>query len=320
MKNIKIAKRVLSIEAQALLDSAERIGENFSRAVEILMATSGQIILTGMGKSGIIGRKIAATLTSTGSSAVFLHPAEATHGDLGIIHHNDTVIALSTSGETEEVVRLIAFIKRIGAQLIALTGNPQSTLAKESDVFLDCSIKQEACPIGLVPTASTTLTLAMGDALAIALMESKGFSADDFLFFHPGGSIGKKLLKVKHLMHTDEKKLPIGFEETPMRQVIEIINEKKFGLIIIIDRQFKVKGIITDGDLRRALLKNTNFLENKASDWMTKTPKTITPDSLAVEALKKMEENAITALVVASQDNKLLGLVHLHDLWRTEMI
>lgn len=318
MNIVETGKKVLETEAKAIGIAVERLGKNFEDAVNILYNTKGRIVVTGMGKSGLIARKIAATLTSTGSPSVFLHPAEALHGDIGIINYDDVVIALSTSGETFEVVRLLDFIKRIGTRLISLVGNSESTLAKDSDVAIDCSVEGEACPIGLVPSTSTTLTLAVGDAVAIALMKKKGFSEEDFRYNHPGGSIGKKLLKVKHLMHSGDE-LPVTTDHAVMKDVLKIIDEKKFGVVIITGNNGHVQGVITDGDLRRLLLKGIDFSHTSAADCMTANPLAIGEDNLAVEALKIMEEKLITSLVV-TENNILKGLVHLHDLWRTEMI
>ncbi len=320
MNIIEIGKKVLEIEAKAIHTAISRIDSDFEKAVGFLYNTKGRIVTTGMGKSGLIARKISATLTSTGTPSVYLHPSEALHGDIGIINSNDAVLALSTSGETDEVLRLLNYIKRIGIPLISLVGNIKSTLARESDVYIDCSIEKEACPIGLVPSTSTTLSLAIGDALSIALMEKKGFSEEDFRFFHPGGSIGKKLMKVKHLMHSGDE-LPIAHEKDFMTDVIGIINEKKFGIGIIVDDDFLVKGVITDGDLRRNLLKRIDFSNANAGQCMTRNPLSIGENNLAVEALKIMEDHSITSLVVVdSMSKQLRGLLHLHDLWRTEMI
>ena len=319
MGSIETGRKVLEIEANAIRKAVTRINDDFEKAVDLLFHSTGQVVVTGMGKSGIIGRKIAATLTSTGTPAVFLHPAEAIHGDIGIINPQDLVIAISTSGETEEVVRLLNHIKRLGTKLISLVGNPESTLARQGDVSLDCSVEREACPIGLVPTTSSTLALAIGDALAIALMEKKGFSEEDYLFYHPGGSLGKKMLKVKHLMHTGDQ-LPVVGLQTAMRDVIRVINEKKFGVAVVVDGRHEVAGIITDGDLRRMLLKDIDFSKTGASDCMTRNPLAIGEENLAVEALRILEEKAVTSLVVKNGQNRLLGLLHLHDLWRTEMI
>lgn len=319
MSVIEIGKKVLNTEAKAIESAINRLDEKFEKAVDILLKTKGRVVITGMGKSGIVGKKISATLTSTGTPSTFLHPSEALHGDIGIINNDDTVLALSTSGETYEVIRLINYIKRIGVKLVSLVGTPDSTLATESDVFIDCSIEKEACPIGLVPSTSTTLTLAIGDAISIALMKEKGFSEENFRFYHPGGSIGKKLLKVKHLMHAG-KEIPVVKEDIFLREVIHTIDKKRFGVAIVIDDNQEIKGIITDGDLRRYFLRGIDFNQTRAKQSMTKNPLTIGEDHLAVEALKIMEEHLITSLIVRDKNNKIKGLLHLHDLWRTEMI
>jgi arabinose-5-phosphate isomerase len=327
---VETGKKVLLIEAKAIENAVDRLDGRFEQAVEILYQTKGRVVITGMGKSGLIGKKISATLTSTGTPSVFLHPAEALHGDIGIINNDDVVLALSTSGETLEVLRLINYIKRIGVKLVSLVGAPDSTLAAQSDVYIDCMVEKEACPIGLVPSTSTTLTLAVGDAIAIALMEKKGFKEENFRFNHPAGAIGKKLLKVKHLMHKGSE-LPVVDVSTVMMDVIRVINEKRFGMAIVVDdgdspdpavgenHGARVRGVITDGDLRRHVLKDIDFTGSTAGQCMTGNPLGIGEDNLAVEALKIMEEKLITSLVVTKGD-KLRGLVHLHDLWRTEMI
>jgi arabinose-5-phosphate isomerase len=319
MDSIETGKKVLETEANAILNALGKINQQFETAVSILFQCRGQVVVTGMGKSGLIGRKIAATMTSIGSPALFLHPAEAIHGDIGIIHPQDVVIALSTSGETEEVIRLLDYIKRLGIRLISLVGNPDSTLARQSDVFIDCSVEKEACPIGLVPSASSTLTLAVGDALSIALMEKRGFSEEDFRDLHPGGALGKKLLKVKHLMHGG-KQMPVVDCRALMEDVIRMINKKKFGMAIVVKDKVRVVGVITDGDLRRLFLKGINFAKTQAMDCMTVDPLCIDEEKLAVEALKIMEDRAVTSLVVKDGADRLSGLLHLHDLWRTEMI
>lgn len=321
MNTIETGKKVLEIEASAIKNAIAKINSNFEKAIDILYNSRGRVIVSGMGKSGLIGRKISATMTSTGTPAVFLHPADALHGDIGIINSEDVVITLSTSGETDEVLRFLVYIKRLGISLISLVGNPDSTLARQSDVFIDCSVEKEACPIGLVPSASSTLALAVGDALAIALMHKKGFSEEDFRFNHPAGSIGKKLLKVRHLMHTGDH-LPRVNPGTSMMEVIRIIDEKKFGVAIVTSGQDpgQVEGLITDGDLRRLFLKGIDFTTSLAGECMTRNPLWIDDDKMAVEALKILEAKAITSLVVKNQKNQLLGLLHLHDLWRTEMI
>lgn len=312
-------KKVLEIEAKAIQSAIKKLDSHFEKAVEILLNNSGRIVITGMGKSGIIGKKISATLTSTGTPSVFLHPSEALHGDIGIINSTDVVLALSTSGETIEVIRLINYIKRIGVKMISLVGTPDSTLAQESDVCIDCSIQEEACPIGLVPTASTTLTLAMGDAISIALMQEKGFSEENFRFYHPAGAIGKKLLKVKHLMHRGDE-LPLVKRDDKMKKVLAVIDRKHFGVAFVVDDTGKIRGIVTDGDLRRLMIKEIDFSNARAEEVMTPNPLTIEENQLAVEALKILEDNRITSLVVIDDKNQVSGLIHLHDLWRTEMI
>ena len=316
---VETGQKVLEIEAKTILNAINKLDHQFEKAVNILLNTKGRIVITGMGKSGIVGKKISATLTSTGSPSVFLHPSEALHGDIGIINSDDVVVALSTSGETSEVIRLINYIKRIGVKLIAMVGDPSSTLAQESDVYIDCGIEKEACPIGLVPTASTTLTLAMGDAISIALMQKKGFSEEDFHFYHPAGSIGKKLLKVKHLMHHGNE-LPLVSLNEKMKSVLAMIDRKHFGVAFVIDGSNKIRGIITDGDLRRLMLKEIDFSNASAEQVMTRNPLTIDENQLAVEALKILEDNRITSLVVTDGKNQVTGLIHMHDLWRTEMI
>lgn len=317
MDCLEIARHVLRTEARAIESAVQRLDSRFTKAVDLVFGAHGRVVITGMGKSGLIGKKIAATLTSTGTPAVFLHPSEALHGDIGIIMEDDVVVALSTSGETLEVVRLINLIRRIGVKLIALVGREDSTLARESDCFIDCSVESEACPIGLVPTTSTTLTLAMGDALAIALMEKKGFREENFRFNHPGGAIGKKLLKVAHLMHSGEA-LPRVRPDDPMDEVIREIDQKRFGVAVVASADDMVMGVITDGDLRRNLLRDPTLLQRRAVDCMTPNPLQVTEDRLAVEALKEMEDHRITSLVV-TRGGRLAGLLHLHDLWRTEM-
>lgn len=318
MSIIETGIKVLETEAKALNTAIKRIDKSFEDAVKILLNTEGRIVITGMGKSGLVGRKISATLTSTGSPSVYLHPSEALHGDIGIINQSDSVMALSTSGETEEVLRLINYIKRINVKLIALVGDMDSTLAKESDVAIDCSVEKEACPIGLVPSTSTTLTLAIGDALSIALMVEKGFSEEDFRFYHPGGSIGKKLLKVKHLMHKGEE-LPIIKPDMSLSEAVKIVDQKRFGVGIVQDNE-NILGIITDGDIRRFLIKGINFDKSIVKDNMTKNPLRINENNLAVEALNILEKHKITSLIVVDEVNRLKGLLHLHDLWRTELV
>jgi len=310
------AKKVIRIEAEALLALADAINGAFAEAVELILATRGRVVVTGMGKSGLIGQKIASTMASTGTPAFFLHPAEGIHGDLGMIMKGDVVIAISNSGETEEVIRILPVIKRLGASLVAMTGNPASTLARAGDIFLDISVKEEACPLGLAPTASTTATLAMGDALAVALLLQRGFRAEDFALFHPGGALGKKLiLRVEDLMHSAEA-LPLVSLATPMREALFEITSKRFGVTGVVDEAGRLLGVITDGDLRRALEKGKDIMHLAAADLMTRNPKRIGCTELAAKALQRMEEFSITSLFVFEEEGgeKPVGIIHLHDL------
>ncbi len=313
---IEEAKKVIRIEAEALSQLADSIDGEFESAISLILRSKGRVVVTGMGKSGLIGQKIASTMASTGTPAFFLHPAEAIHGDLGMIIKGDVVIAISNSGETDEVIRILPIVERIGASLIAMTGNPNSTLAKCGDVFLNVAVSEEACPLGLAPTASTTATLAMGDALAVALLIQRGFRAEDFALFHPGGSLGKKLLlKVKDMMHSGEN-LPLVKGELPMREAIFEITSKKMGCTGVVDGNGALIGVVTDGDLRRALERGVDFMERPAADLMTVSPKRILAEDLAAKALQRMEEYSITSLFVfESADSALpVGIVHLHDL------
>lgn len=314
----EIGKRVLEVEANAIKRISDRLDKNFDEAVNLIFNTKGRVIVTGIGKSGLIGRKIAATFTSTGTPSLFVHSSDAVHGDLGAFQKEDVVIVISYSGETEEIVSLLHYIKRIGSKLIAITGNPNSKLAKHSDVVLDVSVEREACPIGLVPTTSTTVTLALGDALAVALMEKKGFTEEDFLFYHPGGQIGKKLLKVKHLMHIKDE-IPIVTMNTKMKDAIKEMTAKKLGVTSVVDKDGKLVGIITDGDLRRLLIKYGDILEKEAGECMHPDPITIDKEEVATKALQIMEERKITSLLIKDREGKVEGIIHLHDLWRTEL-
>lgn len=317
--SLESAKRVLRIEAEAISELIERVDARFARAVEILFACQGRVVVTGMGKSGIIARKIAATFASTGTPALFLHPAEAIHGDLGVIVRGDVLLALSYSGETEEILQLLPTVKRLGIPLLSLTGTPNSTLAQASDVALDVSIRQEACSLGLAPTASTTAALAMGDALAIALHERRGFSEDDFAALHPGGGIGKKLQRVGELMHTGEE-VPMVALSTPLPEAIYEMSKKGLGMTSVMSGDRKLAGIITDGDLRRLMQRlKGKVLEMTAGECMTKNPVTISRDELAAKALNLMEQRKITALIVVDAEQRIEGVIHLHDLWTTEM-
>ncbi|QSV44815.1 KpsF/GutQ family sugar-phosphate isomerase [Geobacter benzoatilyticus] len=313
---IEEARKVIRIEADALMALADSINGEFERAVRLILATKGRVVVTGMGKSGLIGQKIASTMASTGTPAFFLHPAEGIHGDLGMIMKGDVVIAISNSGETEEVVRILPIIKRIGASLVSMSGNPKSTLAKAGDVFLDISVKEEACPLGLAPTASTTATLAMGDALAVALLIERGFRPEDFALFHPGGSLGKKLLlTVGDLMHGGDF-LPLVAADTPMSDALFVITSKGLGVTGVVDAGGDLLGVITDGDLRRALSRGVAILELRASELMSRNPKRILRGDLAAKALQRMEQYSITSLFVFEGDDeqKPVGVVHLHDL------
>jgi len=316
--DLALARKVLQTEAAAIQALVDRLGESFERAVRLLLDCRGRVIVTGMGKSGIICRKIAATLSSTGTPAFFLHPAEAIHGDLGVLQPEDVIIALSYSGETDELLRLLETIKRLGAHLIAITGDCRSTLGQASDVALDCRVSEEACPMNLVPTASTTAALALGDALAMTLLVAKGFSQDRFASLHPGGKLGKRLMRAEQLMQGGDQ-TPVVSASTPIPQVIYEISSKGLGMTCVVDDTGVLSGIITDGDLRRHMTGKTNLLERTAADVMTRNPVTIRRDTLAAEALLVLERRKITAIVVVNDDHRVLGVVHLHHLWRTEM-
>jgi arabinose-5-phosphate isomerase len=317
-----LARRVLETEASAIRALVDRLDERFDCAVALLRNCGGRVILTGMGKSGIISRKIAATLTSTGTAALFLHPAEARHGDLGVIQSDDVVIALSYSGETDELLLLIETIRRLGAKLIAITGHSKSTLAQAADVALDCSVVEEACPMNLVPTASTTAALAIGDAIAMTLLVEKGFRQEDFANLHPGGKLGKRLMRVESLMHSG-RQCPIVRGDTRMRDVIYEMSSKGLGMTCVIDREEDaLLGIITDGDLRRRMERGGEILDLRAADVMTRHPITVSSKTLAAEALNIMEQRKITSLVVADggDPKKIAGVLHIHDLWRMKDI
>ena len=312
------ARRVIQVEADALQAMAERIDDSFEHAVELVLASKGRVVVSGMGKSGLVGQKIASTMASTGTPALFLHPAEGIHGDLGMIMTGDVVIAISNSGETEEMLRILPAIKRIGAHVVAMTGSSASTLARSSDVFLDVSVKEEACPLGLAPTASTTAALAMGDALAVALLVQRGFKAEDFAIFHPGGSLGKKLLlRVEDLMHSGEA-VPLVSEDTLMKEALFVITAKGLGVTGVVDSDGALRGVITDGDLRRALEKGYDILGQRAAELMKLNPRRIRRHELAAAALQIMEHFSITSLFVFEDDccPAPCGIVHLHDILR----
>ena len=315
------AKRVLKIEADAIRCLMDKIDENFERAVELIYRCNGKVVVMGVGKSGIIAKKIASTLASTGTPAFFLHPVEGMHGDLGMLAKEDIVMILSNSGETDEISRILPLLNRFGNRLIALTGNINSNLAKAGDVVLDVCVGEEACPFGLVPTASTTAVMALGDALAIVLLERRGFKDEDFATLHPGGYLGKRLLKVEELMHTGEA-FPMVRENTPMRDAILEITSKRLGVTGVADAEGNLVGVITDGDLRRALERYGDLLNRKASEVMTRNPKRIERDSLAARAVQKMEEYSITSLFVfnSGEDKTPVGIIHLHDLLKAGVV
>ena len=317
MADRTLARKVLETEAAAILALVDRLDERFDCTVQLLRQCRGRVILTGMGKSGIICRKIAATLTSTGTPAFFLHPAEAIHGDLGVIQRDDVVLALSYSGETDELLHLLETIRRVGAKLVVVTGDPKSTLALAADVALDCSVTEEACPMNLVPTASTTAALAIGDALAMTLLVEKGFRQEDFANLHPGGKLGKRLMRVEALMHAG-KLCPIVRADTRMRDVIYEMSSKGLGMTCVIDGDDEtLLGIITDGDLRRRMERGGEILDLRAVDVMTRHPVSVARHTLAAEALNIMEQRKITSIVVGdgSQPVRVAGVLHLHDLW-----
>ena len=316
---INIGKQVLRLEAKAVQALVPRLDESFADAVEILSRTKSRVIITGMGKSGLVGRKIASTLASCGTPALFIHPAEAGHGDLGMIVKDDILVIISHSGETREIGPLLEFVKRVGIKLIGITGDKRSKLAQYSDIVLETKVEREAGPAGVIPTASSTAALAMGDALAIALMKKKAFGIKDFVFFHPKGEAGKKLLKIRNLMHKG-REIPTVIQNAAMKKVLAEVSDKKLGMTCVVDKDKNLTGIITDGDLRRALQKyGSTFLEKKAADCMSFSPLTIDKDDLATKALHLMEENKITSLIIKSKKGKIEGIIHLHDLWRTEM-
>lgn len=320
---IENAKEVLSIEAAAIESLIPRINNQFAETVNMILACKGRVVVTGMGKSGLVGKKIAATLASTGTPAFFLHPAEGIHGDLGMVTGDDIVLCLSNSGETSEVVSILPSIKRIGASIIAMCGCEQSTMVKNADAFLDVAVTKEACPLGLAPTASTTATLAMGDALAVALLSERKFTSADFAVFHPGGALGRKLLlTVENVMHSGEDNPTITIDKT-VKEALFVMTGKGLGVTNIVDEQGVLLGIITDGDIRRGLERGHEFLDKTVDTLMTKTPRTITADKLAAQALNLMEKNhprPITVLPVVDEKNHSIGIIHLTDLLRQGVV
>jgi arabinose-5-phosphate isomerase len=317
---LALARQVLDIEADALRTLSTRLDDGFARAVSLILACTGRVVVSGMGKSGHVGSKIAATLASTGTPAFFMHPGEASHGDLGMIAPNDVVLALSNSGESSEIVSIVPLIKRRGARLVAMTGNPNSTMAREADVHLNAGVDKEACPLNLAPTASTTAALALGDALAVALLDARGFSADDFARTHPGGSLGRRLLvHVRDVMHGGDALPKVGLDATLKAALFEM-TQKGLGMTAVVDAAGKVAGLFTDGDLRRALEHPLDLQQAKIADLMTQNPKTIRADELAVAAVEKMDTLKINGLLVVDADNVLVGALNMHDLLKAGVV
>jgi arabinose-5-phosphate isomerase len=316
----KAAGKVLEAESKALDNLLSLLDDSFEKALNLMLNCQGRVVVSGLGKSGLVGRKISATLASTGTPSFFLHPSEAIHGDLGMLRKSDVILALSNSGETEELVNLIPYLKRIGVAVIAVTGKKESSLAVNSDIHIFAPVEEEGCPLNLAPMASTTVQIALGDAIAAELMERRKFMPEDFAKYHPGGKIGKRFLKVKELMHQGED-LPVVAPQTPMKDVIFVISSKKMGVAAVADRGDILKGIITDGDLRRQLEKFGGEILNKTAIECANTkPLTINEEALAVEALTIMEEKKITSLAITDAGGKVTGIIHLHDLWRLQLI
>jgi len=314
------ARKVLEIEAEAIRELMPRLDASFDRALELLLATSGRVVVTGMGKSGIIAQKISATLASSGTPSLYLHPADATHGDLGRIVKGDTLVAVSNSGDTAELLGLLPWLKRLSVPLVALTGNPRSPLAQAAEAHVDVGVRFEACPLGLAPTASTTAALAMGDALCMALLERRGFTVDDFAVLHPGGRLGKKLLRVADLMHTGDE-VPRVARDTRMREVLFEMTRKRLGLTTVVEPDGRLLGMISDGDLRRQMERHGyELLDRSAAECMTTSPVLVGRGELATTALDLLESRRITALLVTDEQGRIEGVLHLHDLWKTEMI
>jgi arabinose-5-phosphate isomerase len=318
--SLETARRVLRIEARAIEEVMARLDSTFERAVDLLLACKGRVVVTGMGKSGLVARKISATLSSTGTPSFFLHPADAVHGDLGMLARGDAMLGVSYGGETDEIVALLEALRRLEIPLVMLTGKPKSTLGEASAVILEVSVSEEACSLNLAPTASTTVAMAIGDALAVSLLERRGFQPDDFAALHPGGRLGKKLLRVEHLMHTGAA-LPRVNVNAAMPDVFHEMSAKKLGMTTITTADGKLAGILTDGDLRRLMEKHRGAtLELTAAEAMTRNPQTIGPHTLASEALNLMEKRRITSVVVTDESGAVLGVVHLHDLWTLQLI
>lgn len=318
--SLETARRVLRIEAQAIKDLLDRLDESFVRAVDLLASCKGRVVVTGMGKSGLVGRKISATLSSTGTHSFFLHPADALHGDLGMLASGDALLVITYGGETQEILDLLETLKRLEIPIVTLTGNVRSTLAEASDVVLDVSVKEEACSLNLAPTASTTVAMALGDAIAVALLDRRGFNPEDFAALHPAGRLGKKLLRVEHLMHSGDA-VPRVSAATLMPDAFHEMSAKKLGMTTVVTPDGKLAGILTDGDLRRLMEKHGGAtLSMTAGDCMVRSPQTISPQLLASEALNLMEKKKITSVVVVDDQRKVLGVVHLHDLWGLQLV
>src|SRR5574341_2335126 len=314
------ARRVLEIEAEAIRELIPRLDQSFDRAVEILIACTGRVVVTGMGKSGLIAQKISATLASIGTPSLYLHPADAIHGDLGRIVKGDALLAVSNSGDTEEILALVPWLKRLGVPLVALSGSPRSPLAQAAEVHIDVGVRSEACPLGLAPTASTTAALAMGDAISMALLEKRGFTVDDFAVLHPGGRLGKKLLRVEDLMHTGDGVPRVG-PDTKMKEVLFEMTRKRLGLTTVVEADGTLLGVISDGDLRRQLERHGYAIfDRSAAECMTRSPVLVGRRELATRALDLLETRRITALLVTDEEGRIEGVLHLHDLWKTEMV
>jgi len=313
------AKKTIKTEAKAIAALADKLDDNFIKAVELIEQTSGRVIVTGIGKSGIVAKKLASTFSSIGISAFFFHPAEGIHGDLGVVRGDDLLIAISKSGDTEEIVKILPLFKRLMIPIIALTGDKKSALAKDAEAVLDVSVSSEACPINLVPTSSTTAAMVMGDALAMVLLDNRGFTPEDFAVFHPGGILGRSLVKIKQIMATGDA-IPMVGPETVFSELVLEITGKRLGVTCVVDNKSKLIGIVTDGDLRRAIEKKAKLEELKAADVMTRKPKTISEDKLAVEALNQMEKHKITSMVITDRKNIVVGILHMHDILEAKIV
>lgn len=317
---IEYGKEVFRKESEAIAELAERLDENFEKAVKLILDCKGRVIVTGMGKSGLVGKKVAATFSSTGIAAFFLHPAEGVHGDIGIVQKDDILIAISKSGATEELYQILPAIRRMGVKIILLTGQTDSPLAAKSDIVLDCSVRSEACPNNLIPTTSATAALVMGDALAVALLRERNFTAEDFAYLHPGGSLGRRLLmRVEELMHTNSE-IPVVHPDTPIRELILEITGKRLGSALVVDGQDALVGIFTDGDLRRLVQNDKEFFMRTTSEVMIKNPKSIDPEAILDKALAEMEKYSITVLPVVNKKNQPVGIIHLHDILKSKLV